>query len=145
MNEELDKKIKNFVKYLFHLEEKCINSLPGKHYSCPCCNYPTLAERGAYHICVLCFWEDDGQDEPFCEEVWHGPNGNYSLSQARNNFSEYLTYCSPEDKEIFEMNKEKDHLKICLIQKYEALKNETSKEKIIKIECEIEKIKNQLY
>jgi len=28
-------------------------------YSCPCCGYLTLPERGAYDICPVCFWEDD--------------------------------------------------------------------------------------
>ena len=145
MSDELENKFKNFIKYLFHLEEKSISEEPGKYYSCPCCNYPTLPERGSYYVCVLCFWEDDGQDEPFCEEAWCGPNGTYSLIEARNNFSEYLTYCNPEDKEIFKLNKEKDHIKIHLIEKYEDLKKEKNKEKIQKIQNEIELIKNNLY
>lgn len=61
---------------------------PGKFYSCPCCGYPTLPERGGYDICELCDWEDDGQDDPHADEVWGGPNGTYSLSQARQNFRE---------------------------------------------------------
>lgn len=69
----------------------------GKRSACPCCGYPTLTERGMYEICELCNWEDDGQDDPNAEEVWGGPNGDYSLSQARDNFKRYLVMYSPEN------------------------------------------------
>jgi len=26
-------------------------------------------------ICPVCFWEDDGQDDPKAHKVWGGPNG----------------------------------------------------------------------
>lgn len=29
-------------------------------YKCPCCGFYTLDERGAYDICPVCFWEDEG-------------------------------------------------------------------------------------
>jgi hypothetical protein len=32
----------------------------GVRLSCPCCGYPTLGASGAYEICFLCNWEDDG-------------------------------------------------------------------------------------
>lgn len=53
---------------------------------CPCCGYPTLDARGDYEICLLCDWEDDSQDVDQATEVWGGPNGDYSLEEARNNF-----------------------------------------------------------
>jgi hypothetical protein len=53
---------------------------------CPCCGYLTLTERSGYEICGVCFWEDDGQDDPEADEVWGGPNGSLSLAQARENF-----------------------------------------------------------
>lgn len=56
---------------------------------------PTLSERGAYDICIACFWEDDGQDDPHADEVWGGPNHHYSLSAARANFAVYLTMYDP--------------------------------------------------
>jgi len=62
---------------------------PGVICPCPCCGYPTLPERGGYSICFLCDWEDDGQDDPKADEVWGGPNGSYSLTQARSNFAEF--------------------------------------------------------
>jgi hypothetical protein len=40
----------------------------------------------AYEICAICRWEDDGQDDARADEVWGGPNGEYSLSAARANF-----------------------------------------------------------
>ena len=58
---------------------------------CPCCGYLTLHERGAYEICRLCWWEDDGQDDPHAEEVRGGPNGDVSLADARRNFRSHLT------------------------------------------------------
>ncbi|MCY8937862.1 CPCC family cysteine-rich protein [Peribacillus frigoritolerans] len=57
---------------------------------CPCCGFPTLDERGGYDICELCNWEDDGQDDLYADEVWGGPNGDYSLSEARRNFNKHL-------------------------------------------------------
>lgn len=63
-------------------------------YTCPCCGYPTLTERGGYDICCLCNWEDDGQDDPRADEVWGGPNGRYSLTEARVNFGRYLVMYS---------------------------------------------------
>lgn len=62
-------------------------------FKCPCCGYPTLDERAAYDICVLCNWEDDGQDDPNADEVWGGPNAGYSLTEARKNFKiNYSTF-----------------------------------------------------
>lgn len=57
-------------------------------YRCPCCGFITLAERGAYEICRVCFWEDDGQDEHDASEVRGGPNRGLSLREARRNYQE---------------------------------------------------------
>ena len=54
--------------------------------TCPCCGYRTLSARGEDDICPVCFWHDDGQDDPHADEVWGGPNRNLSLTQARANF-----------------------------------------------------------
>ena len=69
----------------------------GFWYTCPCCGYPTLTERGGYDICCLCNWEDDGQDNPLADEVWGGPNGRYSLAEARANFKQYWVMYSPDN------------------------------------------------
>ncbi|BCB85706.1 CPCC family cysteine-rich protein [Phytohabitans suffuscus] len=58
----------------------------GGPYACPCCGYVTLAERGGFEICQVCFWEDDGQDDPDADAVLGGPNGSMSLTGARRNF-----------------------------------------------------------
>lgn len=68
---------------------------PGVRNPCPCCGYLTLEERGGYEICELCNWEDDGQADPFADEVWGGPNHNYALSKARNNFQKFLIMYDP--------------------------------------------------
>ena len=56
---------------------------------CPCCGHLTLAKRGDYEICPVCFWEDDGQDDPHSDEVLGGPNGELSLTQARSNYKAF--------------------------------------------------------
>ena len=71
------------------------------HYVCPCCNYPTLHGRMGYEICGLCDWEDDGQDDENANEVLGGPNTDYSLTEARDNFAKYFTMYRPEDKAQF--------------------------------------------
>lgn len=57
-------------------------------HRCPCCQFATLPERGAYEICPVCFWEDEDQDDQDIEAVRGGPNGTLSLLQARLNFAE---------------------------------------------------------
>ena len=79
-------------------------------YVCPCCNYPTLSERNGYEICGLCFWEDDGQDDRNASEVLGGPNHDYSLTEAKNNFIQYLTMYRPSDTIAFN-NRNKDRIK----------------------------------
>lgn len=56
---------------------------------CPCCRYPTQEKAGSYEICEVCFWQDDGQDDPHADEVWGGPNYELSLTQARQNFESF--------------------------------------------------------
>lgn len=53
---------------------------------CPCCGSLTRGARAEFEICAVCFWEDDGQDDPDAAEVRGGPNGDLSLLQARLNF-----------------------------------------------------------
>lgn len=57
-------------------------------YCCPCCGYATLDEPSGYDICPICFWEDDGQDDPQADESWGGPN-HISLTEGRMNFLLY--------------------------------------------------------
>jgi hypothetical protein len=59
--------------------------------NCPCCGFPTLEARNEDEICRLCSWQDDGQEDPRADEVWGGPNEDYSLTEARVNFKKHLT------------------------------------------------------
>lgn len=59
------------------------------NHSCPCCGFPTLSERSSWEICTICWWEDEGQDDPKADEVWGGANGHYSLTDARRNFADH--------------------------------------------------------
>ena len=67
-----------------------------KRFRCPCCGYPTLDEKSCYEICRVCNWEDDGQDDTSADEVLGGPNGDYSLTEARNNFRLYTIMYHPD-------------------------------------------------
>ena len=58
----------------------------GVSYPCPCCGFNTLAERGGFDICPVCFWEDDRQDDHDADAVRGGPNYTLSLTKARANF-----------------------------------------------------------
>jgi hypothetical protein len=56
----------------------------------PCCSALTLSGRGAFEICPVCGWEDDGQDDPDADVVRGGPNGSLSLTEARRRFRLHL-------------------------------------------------------
>ena len=87
-----------FAVYCSRLDNGVIEPpMEGRRYVCPCCGYPTLPERGGYDICELCNWEDDGQDGPHADEVWGGPNYQYSLTQARENFKRLWIMYDPDD------------------------------------------------
>lgn len=64
--------------------------------ACPCCGFATLSEAAADDICELCNWEDDGQDNADAGTALGGPNGNYSLAEARANFRRFLVMYRPE-------------------------------------------------
>jgi hypothetical protein len=59
--------------------------------ACACCSYKTLTRRGHYDICPVCFWEDDGGNDP---SRYSSPN-HMTLEDARRNFVHYGA-CSPE-------------------------------------------------
>jgi hypothetical protein len=62
-------------------------------FRCPCCKCKTLRARGAFEMCPVCWWEDDGQDEEDADVVRGGPNGTLSLRAAQRN---YLVLCASE-------------------------------------------------
>jgi hypothetical protein len=56
---------------------------------CPCCGFRTLEENGAYQICLICWWQDDGDANQDANEDSGGPNYQYSLSHAQRNFAHH--------------------------------------------------------
>lgn len=64
-------------------------------HACPCCAYVTLAERGRYEICPICFWEDEDHwmdDEPNQSSA---ANHGLTLNDARRNFAK-IGACDPK-------------------------------------------------
>ncbi len=68
---------------------------PGQAVRCPCCHCRTLTARGSYIICPVCFWEDDGQDDADADVIRGGPNGDLSLTAARQNYLQCRA-CDPK-------------------------------------------------
>ncbi|WP_370980272.1 CPCC family cysteine-rich protein [Agaribacterium sp. ZY112] len=66
---------------------------------CPCCDFISLSTRGAYEICPVCYWEDDGQD---IDELDHISANNHgiSLRQARCNFRSFGSSAAPLKKYV---------------------------------------------
>ena len=56
---------------------------------CPCCSFRALKDVGAFELCPVCYWEDDGQNDADSDLIRGGPNGTLSLSEARINFAEF--------------------------------------------------------
>lgn len=72
-----------FDGYVTALESVPRRTLPLR---CPCCYCRTQVIRADFHICPVCFWEDDGQDDHDADVVRGGPNGPLSLTAARANY-----------------------------------------------------------
>jgi hypothetical protein len=89
---------------------------------------PTLGERGGFEICEICFWEDDGQDSDDADIIRGGPNHNYSLTEARDNFQKYLTMYRPSDKRAFNMEQKKKPKKEKLYNAFKEAIQSNSKE-----------------
>ena len=83
--EELARRLAWFDEYTGRLD----NQPPELPLRCPCCGCKTLSERGAYEICAVCFWEDDGQDDYDADVVRGGPNGALTLTKARANYCRF--------------------------------------------------------
>jgi len=80
--EELARQRAWFDEYCDRLD----NEPAGLPLRCPCCLCKTLDSRGAFIICPVCFWEDDGQDDYDADIVRGGPNGRLGLTEARANY-----------------------------------------------------------
>jgi len=70
--------------------EGALDELP-----CLACGYPTLTERGGFHICVVCHWEDDGStpDQPDSPSA---VNHDLSLRQAAAHVVETGVFAAPQ-------------------------------------------------
>jgi hypothetical protein len=58
-----------------------------------------LEARCEWEICSECGWEDDGQDDLNADEVWGGPNGSESLTDARKNYAQYSSGARAADED----------------------------------------------
>ncbi len=52
-------------------------------FTCPSCGFPSLRQQGAFELCAVCDWEDDGQDDEDADDILGGPNGKLSLTEYR--------------------------------------------------------------
>jgi len=112
-----------------------MSGLKNKRYICHCCGYPTLDEKASYDICILCNWEDDGQDDLDADLINGGPNGNYSLTEARENFRKYLIMYSPDGEMRITGGdtKEEVEVKKLLVNVYEVIFKEKNSIKLDKL------------
>ncbi|HLP51773.1 MAG TPA: CPCC family cysteine-rich protein [Chitinophagales bacterium] len=106
-----------YVKELEGAQQQTFKAFD-KYFLCPCCYLPTLTERQGWNICLMCYWEDDGQDDHNADKVLGGPNHDYSLTEARANFCQYLISYRPSDSPGFENGIKKAELKKQVIEKY---------------------------
>src|SRR5262249_4823260 len=58
---------------------------------CPCFGSFTLASRGTYNICLVCFWEDDDANEEVGQAALERPEGpnHIHLWQARCTYATF--------------------------------------------------------
>jgi hypothetical protein len=105
-----------------------------KLWECPCCGYPTLTQLDHYEICYLCDWEDDGQEDDDADRVRGGPNSDYSLTEARENFKKYLNMYRPHDgrEDVFD-NKTINSIKMQIIKLFKEINKNNREETIQKI------------
>lgn len=92
----INEKIKNL--YQFPLT---ITGNPKVLFTCPCCNYKTILEKGNYEICPICFWEDDGSNDL----LKYSHVNHMTLKNAKDNFKtkgvildKFLEYIDNEGK-----------------------------------------------
>lgn len=62
---------------------------------CQACGYPTLSERGGYHVCVVCHWEDDGTSRDDDPDLSSSVNNGLTLREAAANVADYGVAVSP--------------------------------------------------
>jgi hypothetical protein len=119
-------------------------SLITSRFACPCCGYPTLDELANYEICELCNWEDDGQGDAEANEVWGGPNSDYSLTEARQNFLKYrVMYAPGRDQRITKGDSTLEYeTKGLLVEAFSKLKS--SQHSMPEVEAEVARLEKTL-
>jgi hypothetical protein len=121
--DELASRRQWFERYFTNTAEDLLAEHGLRHrYTCPCCGYPTLLHRSYHEICELCGWEDDGQDDPDADEVFGGPNYQYSLTLARNNFVRHgIKYSPGGDQRMFPDSSVETHAKRAIIKAFDLM------------------------
>ncbi|WP_165917255.1 CPCC family cysteine-rich protein [Flaviaesturariibacter aridisoli] len=67
--------------------------------TCPCCGFPTLGPIEPQPICDLCFWQDDGQDDPDAG-FYSAPNG-MTLEEGRRRVErELVEWCTEKGGDV---------------------------------------------
>lgn len=124
-----------------------MNNLVSKRFICPCCGYPTLDEKDSYEICMLCDWEDGGQNDSDSELVKGGPNADYSLEEARDNFKKYLIMYEPNrDMRITGRDTvEEVEIKKQLMKIYNGIAKEKDQVKLEELYLLVDKLEDRLY
>ena len=90
-------------------------------------------------------WEDDGQNDPNADQVNGGPNGDYSLTEARINFQKYYIMYRPLDRR-FRNEKEEISLKKDVVKLFHQLNEpDISIDKITKIRYRINIKKREIH
>lgn len=118
-----------FLNYVTQIKQGIIQApQPGVMYVCPCCGYPTLQERGNYDICMLCDWEDDGQDDPHADAMWGDPDERYSLAEARENFKKNLVMYTIDPRIGGGDSQLEKQTKRSIITTFEKMRSETDTE-----------------
>lgn len=116
------------------LQRNDVNSFDVLKNSCPVCGYLTLDERSVYDICLICFWEDDGDDD-FESERISGPN-HMTLTEGRDLFLKIK-------EKLLKSDFQSDDIRAVLKNKIVLLDNlildnrSDEKERILKIQHEI--------
>jgi hypothetical protein len=88
--------------------------------------------RATFEICKICWWEDDGQDDDDADDIRGAPNSDYSLTEARENFQQFLIKYHPDqDRRIGGPDSEQLlAVKRDLIETFEAMRAEPSTQEL---------------
>lgn len=108
-----------------------------KREQCPCCGYPTLKRRSHDEICILCDWEDEDFSEQHPQKITGGPNGDYSLEEARRNFGIHFTMYRKKPKAFTSAYIVKQKKLIDAYKSLDEKNNEAKWEKIMELEQEL--------